>query len=56
MTKYGHMTSDVRTTDPDSKIMKTKDFSGTGGVEGYFMGWGNQNMQNIVFYMPFVNI
>ena len=32
MTKYGRMTSDVRTTDPDSKIMKTKDFRGTGGV------------------------
>ena len=32
MTKYGHMTSDVRKTDPDSKKMKTKDLRGTGGV------------------------
>ena len=52
MTKYGRMTSDVRTTDPDSKEMKTKCFRGTGGV---LMGRGYHNMQNIVFYTSFVN-
>ena len=46
MTKYGRLTSDLQTTDPDSKIMKTKDFRGTGGV---FYGTGVAIICRILF-------
>ena len=46
MTKYGRMTSDVRAPDPDSKIMKTKDFRGAGGV---FYGMGVTKVCRILF-------
>ena len=46
MTKYGRMTSYVWTTDLDSKIMKTKDFRGTGGV---FYGTGVTIICRILF-------
>ena len=32
MTKHGRIISDVKTTDPDLKKIKMKDFRGTGGV------------------------
>ena len=48
MTKYGRMTSDVRTTDLDSKIMKTKDLRSTGRV---FYGTGITIICRILFSM-----
>ena len=48
------MISDVKTTDPNSKNIKTKYFRGTDGV---FNGKeGNHYAQNIVFYMFSVKV
>ena len=49
MTKYGRVTSDVQTTDPDSKFFLEV-------LEGILSEGGNHYTHNIVFYMPFVNV
>ena len=54
MTKHSRVISDVPTTDPDWKNIKTKYFRGTDGV---FNGKGdNHYAQNIVFYVISVKV
>ena len=54
MTKHGCIISDIQTTDPYSKNIKTKFFKGTYWV---FNGkGGNHFAQNIVFYLISVKV
>ena len=54
MTKHGSIISEIETTDPDLKNIKTKYFRGTDGV---FNGkGGNHYVQNIVFYVISIKV
>ena len=54
MTKHNRIISDVPTTDPDMKNIKTKYFRGTDGVLN--RKGGSHYVQNIVFYVISVNV